>query len=310
MMKIVSILFSIITLAFSFSASDGHEVVEVENGAAIEGVVTFKGNVPGEEIIATDKDTGFCGKRKTINKYIISDNKVKNVVVWIEGIERGKAISKKDVEILLKNCQAGPLVNIGFVGGKYIIKNEDDILHTIQLKLGLEYQKKVSERPLLSGATIYNLAFPKRGVEIKKPIKKYHKYTADTGFVQITSNAHNWIRGYIFIFDHPYAAVTGENGSFTIDDLPAGEYLMKIWHEGFGITEKRVKLSPGESKEIEIEFSKEGATSQNHKGDPAIKFSETKTKFGNVKKGEIISCDFGFVNEGDGVLRIVELIPA
>ncbi|MCK5427471.1 MAG: carboxypeptidase regulatory-like domain-containing protein, partial [Thermodesulfovibrionia bacterium] len=66
----------------------------------------------------------------------------------------------------------------------------------------------------------------------------------------------NWIRGYIFIFDHPYAAVTDEKGIFEIDNLPPGEYLLKAWHEGFGMQEKKIRVKSGEAVDVEIAFSK------------------------------------------------------
>ncbi|MCK5504841.1 MAG: carboxypeptidase regulatory-like domain-containing protein, partial [Thermodesulfovibrionia bacterium] len=123
-------------------------------------------------------------------------------------------------------------------------------------KLGLAYQKRVSRRPLEDGATIYNLALPKKGLQIEKPIKKWHRYTEETGFIQVRSNTHNWIRGYIFIFDHPYAAVTDEKGSFLIDNLPPGEYLLKAWHEGFGMKERKIRVKSGETAEVKIAFAK------------------------------------------------------
>jgi hypothetical protein len=43
---------------------------------------------------------------------------------------------------------------------------------------------------------------------------------------------------------------------------------------------------------------------------PSIRFSETKFDFGTVKEGDIVSHDFEFVNDGKGVLKIKDLIPA
>jgi hypothetical protein len=228
----------------------------VKNGATLKGTVNFEGTVPPDETIVISTDTKYCGKEQKAGKYLISDARIKNVVVWIEGVEKGKAVPKKSVDVVIKNCRAVPHVNIGFVGGEYVFKNDDRILHTIQSKLGLAYQKRVSSRPLEDGATIYNLALPKTGLEVRKPIKKWHRYTEDTGFIQVRSNTHNWIRGYIYIFDHPYAAVTDASGAFAMEGLPAGEYTLKAWHEVFGIKEKKITVKSGESMEIVIDFSK------------------------------------------------------
>jgi hypothetical protein len=52
--------------------------------------------------------------------------------------------------------------------------------------------------------------------------------------VSILCNYHPWEKAYILPLDHPYAAITGEDGSFTIPKLPVGELEFQIWHEKSG----------------------------------------------------------------------------
>lgn len=256
-MKYITVMMLVVLLAtFSITAS-GYEIEEVKDGAIIKGTVKFSGIVPSDETIFIDRDTKYCGEEQKLNKYIISDSKVKNSVVFIDIPQKGKPIPKDTVvDITIKRCKVDPLVSVGFVGGNFRFKNEDEILHTLQLKLWLEYQQRVSGRPLKEGATIYNLAFPKKGRELEKPIKGFHRYQPDTGFIRVTSNTHTWMRGYVFVFDHPYATVTDEKGSFVIDSLLPGEYVLKVWHEGFGMQERKIKVSPNEVLEVEIDFGK------------------------------------------------------
>ena len=42
------------------------------------------------------------------------------------------------------------------------------------------------------------------------------------------------MKGWLVVRDNPYAAVTGEDGSFTIEKLPAGEVELQFWHEKAG----------------------------------------------------------------------------
>jgi hypothetical protein len=254
MLKYLAVALIMIFCAVS-SGCKKDNVVTVKDGATLKGTVKFEGSVPPDETIVIKKNVDFCGKEQKVGKYLVSDSRVKNVVVWIEGIENGKAIPIKKVDVTIKNCRVVPHVSIGFVGGEYVFRNDDEILHTIQSKLGLAYQKKVSDRPLEDGASIYNLALPKTGLEVNKPIKRWHRYTEDTGFIQVRSNTHNWMRGYIFIFDHAYAAVTDEKGMFEMDSIPAGDYVLRVWHEGFGMQEKKISVKPGESMEVEIAFA-------------------------------------------------------
>ncbi|MBI4687758.1 MAG: carboxypeptidase regulatory-like domain-containing protein [Nitrospirae bacterium] len=232
-----------------------HEVVEVKDGATIKGVVKVKGAIPQDEAVAIDTNKDVCGKEQKMNKFIASDSGIKNAVVFIDNPGKGKSLPKESiVNLTLKKCAAEPLVSIGFVGGKFVFKNEDPLLHTLQLKLWLEYQRKVSARPLKEGATIYNIALPNKDTHIEKPIKFYHRYHPDTGFIRVTSNTHTWMRGYVFIFDHPYAVVTDEKGAFVLDNLLPGEYVLKVWHEGFGMQERKIKVAQGEVSEIKVEL--------------------------------------------------------
>jgi hypothetical protein len=45
---------------------------------------------------------------------------------------------------------------------------------------------------------------------------------------------HPWMNGYVRIFDHPYYAVTDEDGAFTLSNAPIGNYRLVVWHETKG----------------------------------------------------------------------------
>jgi hypothetical protein len=250
--------YAVIAVAFLLLLRGGavaaYEVREVKNGAAVKGTVMFSGTVPADETVTVNKDKEVCGANQMRGKYIVNSGRVKNAVVWIEDIKKGKAFSKNPVNITLKNCRTEPHVSVGFVGGKFVFRNDDDILHTVQLKLGVEYQKKCSSRPVTDGATIYNLALPNKGVNIEKPIKGYYRYSKDTGFIQVMSNTHECIHGYVFVFDHPYASVSDDQGSFLMDGLPPGEYVLTAWHEGFGTKQQRIAVKAGEAANVAIEL--------------------------------------------------------
>lgn len=243
-----------VVLVFGAVAAHAYEEGAVKNGATVRGVVKFTGAVPADETVTVTNDPEVCGKTQNRGKYVINNSRVKNAVVWIDEVGKGKPVDKNPVNVVLKSCRTDPHVSVGFVGGKFVFRNDDDIMHTVQLKLGLEYQAKVSGRPVKDGATIYNLALPNKGATIEKPIKEYHRYTKDTGFIQIKSNTHESIGGYIFVFDHPYAAVTDDQGAFVMNDLPPGSYTLTVWHEGFAKQQQQITVTPGEVKNAEIEL--------------------------------------------------------
>jgi hypothetical protein len=49
--------------------------------------------------------------------------------------------------------------------------------------------------------------------------------------IQYKCTIHGWMTGYVRVFDHPYYAVTDEDGKFEIKNAPAGKYRIVYWHE-------------------------------------------------------------------------------
>ena len=56
---------------------------------------------------------------------------------------------------------------------------------------------------------------------------------AENVFV-IKCDVHPWMKSYTQVFDHPYFAVTGSDGSFSINNVPDGTYEAVAWQEKFG----------------------------------------------------------------------------
>ena len=173
-------------------------------------------------------------------------------VVWIEGLTG--AVPKTDT--VLTHVRGGafvPHVAIGFVGNDYVLRNEDDTMHNIHLHLRLGYQKAASERPLQAGATLYNIALPKAGTEVRRPIKAYHRYRDETGFIEVLCDRHPQETAYVVVFDHPYAAVTGADGIFSIPDVPPGNHLVRVWQKGTVRDAAQVEIKAGGVTDATIE---------------------------------------------------------
>ena len=184
---------------------------------------------------------------------IIGDGEIGPAVVWVEGLSGGQ-VSKQNTEITHVSGQFQPYVSIGFVGNSFIFRNEDDTLHNTHLYLRLGYQKAISQRPLHYGATLYNVALPKGSDEVKRPIKPYHRYRDDTGFIEVVCNPHPGERAYVLVFDHPYAAVTEKDGTFSIRDVPEGKHEVRIWHSSAVQHWGYVEVKDGASTDVVIEL--------------------------------------------------------
>jgi hypothetical protein len=71
---------------------------------------------------------------------------------------------------------------------------------------------------------------------------------------KIKCDVHGWMRSYMAIMPHPFYAVSADNGTFTIPNLPPGNYTIVAWHEKYGQTEQQVTVGAKESKAISFSF--------------------------------------------------------
>ena len=56
---------------------------------------------------------------------------------------------------------------------------------------------------------------------------------------------HPWMVAYVGVVPHPYYAVSGEDGAFSIKNLPPGKYTLEAWHEKLGTQTQEVTVAPG-----------------------------------------------------------------
>ncbi|HYR96012.1 MAG TPA: carboxypeptidase regulatory-like domain-containing protein [Candidatus Binatus sp.] len=73
--------------------------------------------------------------------------------------------------------------------------------------------------------------------------------------IDVRCDVHPWMRAYLGVLDHPYFAVTGADGQFTLADVPPGEYVVASWHERFGTREARVTVGAREAKDVSFTYA-------------------------------------------------------
>lgn len=64
--------------------------------------------------------------------------------------------------------------------------------------------------------------------------KEIDNLKADRFPVSIECNIHPWMKGWVRVYDHPYFAVTDENGNFEFKNAPAGDWQLMVWHGSGG----------------------------------------------------------------------------
>jgi hypothetical protein len=64
------------------------------------------------------------------------------------------------------------------------------------------------------------------------------------------------MHAFIGVVEHPYFAVTGANGTFEIQNVPPGDYVIEAWQEKLGTQEQKITVTP--SGKIETDFTFKG----------------------------------------------------
>ncbi len=237
MQRVGLFLISIIVLLSIPFISYAYDVIEVKNGGNLDGVVVFSGSsVPQDKMQKLSSEQKYCGNSLPEGKYLIKNGKIQNVVVYISDIKAGRAVPQEPVTLTNLKCEFVPRIAVGFKGSKFTEKNDDPIFHNIHT--------------YINGRTMYNIGLPEKGSSVTKPLSK-------TGTIEVTCDSHPWMKGYVYVFDHPYAAVTNASGEFSIKNIPPGTYTIEAWHEALGtIKMATVKVDAGKTEKIKLEFKK------------------------------------------------------
>ena len=216
--------------------------VSFSQAATITGKVNFKGQAPAATPInfGAEKQCADLhgGKPVLPEDFVVNPN---GTLQWAlvhikEGAQPGTEVPAQPAEIDQNGCMFVPHVIAVRVGQKVNIKNGDPVLHNV--------------RNEAKNMKIFNLAQPIQGMTTARVFDK-----PEIG-MKLRCDVHFWMTGYVHVLDHPYYALTGEDGSFKIENLPAGTYTLEAWHEKLGTQTQTVTVTAEEEKATDFTFEK------------------------------------------------------
>ncbi len=216
-------------------------------GATIKGIVKFEGTVPKPRLIRMKQDRNCEGIHK--GKPIVSEEFVVNkngtlkwVLVYVKSKLDGRFGSfeppKEPAVLDQQGCIYRPRVFGVMVGQPVEIRNSDPTFHNVHF---------VSKN---NGG--FNFGQPRKGLKSVRVFKTLEL----PGTAYFKCDVHPWMRAWVGIFDHPFFAVTGDDGAFTISGLPSGIYEIEAWHEKLGTKTVKVDLKPGETVTVTFTFKR------------------------------------------------------
>jgi plastocyanin len=215
------------------------ELDAVPSAGIIKGTVTYTGNKqPGKLNVTKDAQVCTHGGEPDGSLQVAS-GKLENAVVAItDEIPRGKHWEGGKAVVNNKECLFDPRVQVGRYQGDVEAKNSDPVFHNANLA-------RVDNG---SSEMLANVALPMQGQSSTKNLKK-------SGFVEVKCNVHEWMKAWIYVSKHPYAAVTQADGTYEIAGIPPGEYNALIWHETLGQATAKVKVEPGGTATLDQAFN-------------------------------------------------------
>lgn len=204
--------------------------------ADVTGKVTLDGKAPEMKTIDMSgvKECNDQHPDPVSEQTVVADDKgnLANVVVYVkkeEGQDIPGEVPKEPLVITQKGCMYEPHVMACMVGQEIQVKNDDSFLHNVH--------------SLAQQNAAFNFGQPN-----KDPGKKVEPMKTSETF-KIKCDVHPWMLAWIKVFDHPYFAVTKEDGSFAIKGLPDGDYNLVAWQEKYGDSEpQKVTVKDGKAE--------------------------------------------------------------
>jgi plastocyanin len=205
----------------------------------VGGKVMLSGPAPKNDDIAVDADAACAAQHpngmQTETVVVSAKGELKNVIVSVSsGLNGPFEVPATPAVITQKGCQYLPHVLAMMTGQKLLIRNDDPFLHNVHT--------------LSSDNPPFNFGQPN-----KDPGKDAGSFKSAETF-RVKCDVHPWMSMSVAVFDHPFFAVTGDDGSFTLPPLPAGTYTITFWHEKYGTQDKEVVVEPGKKVDLNITF--------------------------------------------------------
>lgn len=223
------------------SSTGGPKTVANPAGVgAVKGVVTAEGNIPERKKL----NLGTCSSDHKgpvlSDDVLVEGGKVQNAFVWIKkGLDdyKGPPASAEPVVIDQKGCLYAPHVVGARVGQKVIVLNSDPLLHNV--------------RTVAEANPVFNEMMATKDMRLTKTFDKTEV------MVRAKCDVHPWMSAFIGVVPHPFFAVTNAAGEFSLQNVPAGEYVIESWHEVFGRREQPLVVKARETAQSDFAYRAE-----------------------------------------------------
>jgi len=214
--------------------------VDPLTAGSISGTIRYAGKKPHPATIDMSDDPACIeahrGKPADESLLVSPSGALANVFVYIKTGLEGKTfgVPSTPVTIDQNGCWFRPRI-LGVQTNQILqVTNSDPVTHNIhpmgQINREWNHSQGAGDPPLA------------------------RKFIKPEIMIPVKCNIHHWMRAYIGVLDHPYFAVSKQDGSYTITGLPPGTYTIGLWHESLGAQEREVTVSPHAGTVVNVTF--------------------------------------------------------
>lgn len=195
--------------------------VDPATAGSISGRVTFDGPAPAPQHVRMSSDPGCvqAGGPNPVSDAVLvgADGALQNAFVYIKaGLDPSYTfdVPATPVELDQKGCVYAPRVVGVRVGQPLVVSNSDPTFHNVHATPTMNRE--------------FNQGLAVQGSHLT------HTFTAPEVMMRFKCDVHGWMAAWVGVVAHPFFAVTGADGSFSLQGVPPGTYTIEAWHERFG----------------------------------------------------------------------------
>jgi plastocyanin len=204
-------------------------------GGEIQGHVVLTGSIPQPRKVPITIDQYVCGTEQSAGDLVVSSaGEIRNAVVWLENPPPGapSAALAATTPMDQKECVFTPRVVLVRAPGTVEFLNSDRLLHNLH---SASKDNPSFNRTQPKGRTI--------PITFAKP-----------EMVRIDCDLHSWMRGWVVVAPHAFYALTDGQGRFRFDQVPPGQYTLRLWHERLGESSRTVTVAGEGSTPMTIQL--------------------------------------------------------
>jgi len=216
----------------------GAAPMAVANAGTINGTVNFTGMAPANQPIDMGAEPTCAAQHPagpTTQTVIANNGKLANVFVYLkEGLTGTHPAPSTNVEVDQHGCVYVPHVTGVMAGQGIVFKNSDGLAHNVNAQ-------PQNNRP-------FNISQPTSMTSAPQ------RFSTPEVMIPIQCDVHGWMQAYVGVVANPYFATSGEDGNFTIGNVPPGTYTLESWHEHYGVKTAQVTVDPDGTATVTFDY--------------------------------------------------------